>query len=142
MGNPDKGEVALTVGDVTYTLTLKTAGLSALQKRLSPPGQIKSIVDVLIEVESAIQKQSVEHVVVFLWAALRKHHASITEQQTVELIDDLGGLAGLGVKLAELQSVTQPDPADVEELTKDANPPKAQTTKKRGAGAASSSAHA
>ena len=140
MGNPDKGEVTLTIGEKAYTMTLKTAGLAALQKRLSPAGKVTPLDKVLLEVNDAINQQSLEHIVIFLWASFRKYHPEITESRVMDLIDEAGGVVGLETKLSEIAQSVQPDKEDLEELTRGANPQKAQAKKMRGAGARSVSA--
>lgn len=139
MSNPDSGEVTWMVRDTPYTLVLRTAALSALQKRLSPAGQIIPLDQLLVELKRASDAQSVEHVVLLLWAALQKHHKGITEDQVIDLIDESGGIASLSHTLAALDRASAPDPEDVKELSRGANPPKARTRKAHGAGETSRS---
>lgn len=117
MINHETGEVTLTIRGTVYTLALKMAGLMALQKRLSPAGQIRKLPDIIAEMQLAIEAQSLEHMVLFLWAALQKHHPGTTEDDVVNLIDDAGGLAGLENTFASLAHSMTPDKADVAELT-------------------------
>lgn len=131
MTTPDSGEVELRVNGTVYRLALKTAGLAALQKRLSPPGTTIRLDEMLKELDTGIRNQSIDHIVAFLWAALQKHHPGTTEEQAIEIIDELGGIGGLDAKLSELGMASMPDAIDVKELAgpKRANPRKARATR-------------
>jgi hypothetical protein len=117
MVNAERGEVALTINGKTYTLVLKTAGLIAIQKRLSPAGKTRPLVDVIAELDRSVKAESLEHIVVFLWAALQKYHKGMTEDDAINLIDDAGGIPGLDAVFSELSASMTPDAEDVKELT-------------------------
>lgn len=127
MVNTQRGEVPITIGGKTYALALKMAGLSALQKRLSPPDKKLKLDELIIELEQQINAQSLEHIAVFLWAALQKYHPTLTERDAMNLIDEMGGLEGLATTFAAVMESLKPDPQDVEELT----PPKTDKTNPR-----------
>lgn len=110
------GEVTLRVGGKTYILALKMAGLMALQKRLSPAGSVKRLDVLLPELERAIKEQSLEHLVVFIWAAMQKHQPGTSEADAMNLIDDAGGLVGLEAAFRELKDSVMPDADDMKEL--------------------------
>jgi len=142
MANHEQGEIELASGPNTYVLVLKTAGLAALQKRFSPPGAIRDLDVVLQEVMRGCQAGSLEHIIAMFWASLQKHHPGTTYDETVNIIDDAGGVKGVGEQLAGLNLSATPDPKDLEELKpSNGNPPKAQP-RKRGAGANSTSRRA
>lgn len=134
MGNPEKGEVSLVIKGKTYTLVLKTAGLIAVQTRLSPAGGPKrKLLEVVAELERAVKSESLEHIVIFMWAALQKYHPGLTEMDAMNLIDDIGGIPGLESAFGELAESMAPDEDDVKELAttaRSANPPKARASKK------------
>lgn len=132
MVNPEKGEIPLEIGDKTYVLTLKTAGLAALQRRFSPAGSIIPLDQLMKDIETALKKQSIEHCVAFFCAALQKHHKGITEDQVMDLIDEAGGIPGIALQLEQLGISLAPDKEDVQELVgvADGNPQKARTKKR------------
>ncbi len=134
MINTTTGEVQLTIKGKVYTLAIKTAGLAAIQKRLSPAGTVKQLPAVIAELEAAVKAQSLEHLVIFMWAALQKYHKGLTEDDAMNLIDDAGGIGGLNTAFEDLARSITPDPEDVKELTADAspdpNPPKARAKRR------------
>lgn len=139
---PDSGEAILRANGSTYRLAMKTAALSALQKRLSPPGQLLKLDTLVKEMSRRLMEESIDHVVVFVWAALQKHHPGTTEDEAMGIIDDAGGITALTPVFTELASSMSPDPADLKELSKDrtnGNPRKARARKTSGGN--SSSAH-
>jgi hypothetical protein len=140
MVNPETGEVELTIAGQTYRLALKTKGLMALQQHFSVGDRIGD----LDEIFDRANKGSIEHIVAFLWAALRRYHPEVTFDGTADLVDAAGGVLGLGRLFGELQAASAPDPRDVEELApppgETANPPTAQARRRRGTGAGSISA--
>lgn len=128
------GEATLVIEGRTYTFALKTVGLMALQKHFSTPDRVASIGHILARVNEG----SLEHIVAFLWASLRKYHPEMTIDQTMALIDD-AGLDTLMDGIAGVAESTQPDPQDAIELGMVAtNPHKAQT-RRRGTGASGTS---
>lgn len=142
--NPDKGEVDLVINGTTYTLTLKTAALMALQQHFSTPVDVvekaadgsvalvtKGVADLDV-IMARVAAGSIEHVVALLWASMQKFHPDVTFQKAVSLIDDLGGIEALSDAFAEIQKSTVPDPRDTKELedgkAKSDRPRKARAT--------------
>lgn len=126
------GEVEFVVGDERFTLTLKTGGLIALQKRFSVGDRIADVQAILEKAAAG----SIEHVTAIMWAAFQKYHPDVTFERAVDLIDEAGGLDRVSQQLGVLSESTQPDPADVKELAEE-NPRTAQA--KRGPGGRSRS---
>jgi hypothetical protein len=113
MANQDKGEFDLVCGDTTYTLTLKTAGWRALQQHFSTPDKLADLDAVIAQVRAG----SVDHIVVFVWACLRKFHPEIALEAVPDLIDDAGGLEGVDRQvMGELSASMTADPKDRAEL--------------------------
>lgn len=135
----ETGEVQLKVGAHTYRLVMKTAGLMRFQKHFSTPQQIADLDDLLSKVNAG----SLEHIVPFVWASLLKYQPDFTLEDTFSLIDEAGGIAGLGAQLLTLGLSTVPDTADIEELSrgskKKTNPRKARAAR-TGTGGNSTSA--
>jgi hypothetical protein len=129
MANREKGEVDLVINGTTYTLTLKTAALMALQKHFSTPEKVADL-DQIMERANA---GSIEDVVAVLWASMQKFHPDVTFERAVNLIDDLGGIGGLGAAMKEVTASMAPDPADVKELAEvPKSPRKARATRGTG----------
>jgi hypothetical protein len=72
---------------------------------------------VIAELDRSVKAESLEHIVVFLWAALQKYHKGMTEDDAINLIDDAGGIPGLDAVFSELSASMTPDAEDVKELT-------------------------
>lgn len=123
--NREKGEVDLVVGERTYTLTLKTMGLIALQKHFSESELIADLSDIWQKASAG----SLEHVVAIFWASFQRYHPDMTYEKAADLVDSVGGVEALNQQLQALSGSTTPDPDDVKAL---ANPPKAQPTRGRG----------
>lgn len=138
MANVEKGEFDLVLDGKTYTLTLKTAALMALQKHFSTAEKLADLDAVMQRVEAG----SIEHVVAFLWACLRKYHPEISFDQAMNLIDESGGLQELNRHFTDLAGSINPDPKDAKELaalTKPKRPHRAQA--KHGTGGNGTSSH-
>lgn len=142
MANHEQGEIEITSNGKTYVLVLKTAGLAALQKRFSPKDHVRDLAVVLTEVQRGCVAGSLDHIIAMFWASLQKHHPGTSYDDTIDIIDNAGGVQGIGEQLAALNLSATPDPKDLEELKPtNGNPPQAQP-KKRGAGASSTSKRA
>jgi hypothetical protein len=131
MANPERGEFEVKVKDKTYTLTLKTAGLMALQQHFSTPDKLAD----LSEIFQRVMNDSIEHQVAMVWACLRKYHPEVTFTDAVDWIDDAEGLQALTTHIDSLSAASQPDPADLAELSTgggESRPRKARA--KRGTG--------
>jgi hypothetical protein len=128
------GEATLVVEGVTYRFALKTAGLMALQKHFSTADRVAPIGEILARVNEG----SIEHIVAFLWASLRKYHPAMTLEQTMALVDD-AGLDTLMDGISGVAGSTQPDPRDALELGMTAANPQQAQTRRRGTGASGNS---
>lgn len=136
MANPERGEFDLVVNGKTYTLTLKTAGLMALQKHFSTPESVADLTDIFRQVEAG----SVEHQVAMLWACLRKYHPEVTFDQAIDWLDDASGLGAVMALFDDVGASTRPDPRDIDELPK-TRPQKARA-QRRGTGESGTSSRA
>lgn len=116
MANPEKGEFDVVVNGKTYTLTLKTAALMALQKHFG-------VID-LDPIFHKVMEGSIEHSVAFLWACLRKYHGEITFDECVNWVDDASGINTLMAQFGDLADSAHPDPADLAELPKPEKTPR------------------
>lgn len=137
MANRERGEIALRIGDVEYTLVLNTGAMARLEEYFSTPDKEVT----WDEVWARVLKGSVRTVRALIWAMLQTHHPTVTILETGRLIDLAGGFAGLTAILAQAGYHATPDPQDVKELgvTK-SRPRTAQGSRaRRGTGAASSS---
>lgn len=110
--NIEKGEVDLTINDVTYTLVVKTQALMAWQRYFETKDG-RPAVDVLFK---ALGDGSIEHAVALFWASFRKYHPEVTFDRAVSLMDDLGGLPAAQDVMAAFGEANTPDPADVAEI--------------------------
>lgn len=128
MVNP-KGELPIVIEGATYRLTLKTLGLIHLQKHFNAGDQIADIDDIFKKMAAG----SLEHIVVMFWCAFLHHHPEMTLEKATALIDQAGGVLGIGQQLAALGQSVTPDPDDVKELEDGETPRKAQPIRGRGA---------
>lgn len=136
MANRERGELALRIGDVEYTLVLNTGAMARLEEHFSTPTK-ETTWD---EVWARVLKGSVRTVRALLWAMLQTHHPSVTIEQAGVLIDQAGGFEGLIDILDKAGYQATPDPRDVKELgVAKSRPRTAQKSRlRRGTGAASS----
>jgi hypothetical protein len=131
MANREKGEAAVEIGGVSYTLSINTNALCEIETLFSLGGKDVSFQDVL---KRAAAGQIVAARGV-LWGMLRQQHPDITLKKAGELLDQLGQ-EELGRQLASLASHATPDPTDVATLKEDApaRPPKARGNGRSAAG--------
>jgi hypothetical protein len=124
MANREKGEAAVEIGGVSYTLSINTNALCEIETLFSLGGKDVSFQDVL---KRAAAGQIVAARGV-LWGMLRQQHPDITLKKAGELLDQLGQ--------EELASHATPDPTDVATLKEDApaRPPKARGNGRSAAG--------
>jgi hypothetical protein len=133
MANRERGEIRIEIAGKSYTLVLNTNGLIALQDACSTPKAITPIEDIY----AAVMQGSLRHVRAFLWAALQKYHPQFSLVDVGDLIDQAGGITGMGEIMQRVQRASEPDAADARELAKPgagANPPKARVRRRRGTG--------
>lgn len=129
MANRERGEVSLEVEGQPYVLVLDTNAMCELEDLLSTPERPVSFVEVI---QKVVNGNSMRHLRALVWAALRRHHPTMTVKEAGDLISRAGGVQAFGEQLNALVNSTQPDPGDVES----ARPRKAQA-RKGGTGAIS-----
>lgn len=148
VANRLKGEVDIQVGAKTYTLCMDINALAWLEERYSTPEQEVSFPQLLDRMEKS---KRITDIRTMMCAALQKHHPGITIEEAGDVMQATGGLTSfasqLHQKIRDLRKSTVPDPKDLEALTagpngNSANPPIAQTRKRPGRGARSSSTRA
>lgn len=107
--NPERDEVALKVGDRTYTYILDMAALFKAEKAMSDEeGRIVGSSEILFGSISGSNR----HTRVLLWAALQRHHPDVTLDDALTMLAELGGQPGLQRVLTELRASTKPDKDD------------------------------
>jgi hypothetical protein len=117
MANPERGEVALTVGDRTYTLVLDFNAQCELEELLSTPEQRMTLGRAFLLAAS----YSMTHIRAMVWASLRRHHSDMTVTDVGNLIESAGGVEKLLETLGKLRKASQPEG--------EARPHKARQTK-------------
>lgn len=130
MANPERGEVALIVGDRTYTLVIDVNAVCELEELLSTPDQPVTSGQVFL----LAAQRSVRHIRALVWASLRRHHPEMELSHTGQLIEDAGGVDEFLETLGKLRKVTQPEGEN--------RPRKARQPKANKAGARTTSMHA
>ena len=80
--NPEKGEVELVVGDVTYVLVTSFAGMLALQNLHTVDG-VKPTIESILSKAAAGDLEAFRDV---FWALFRRHHPDMTLDQADRLI--------------------------------------------------------
>ncbi|WP_421505503.1 MULTISPECIES: GTA-gp10 family protein [Brucella] len=83
MANPKRGEVALILGDQTYTLSFSVSALCELEDALDMP--VSKIGDLLNDAAN-LRMDTVRKVI---WAALRDHHEEIDVKQAGKLATNI-----------------------------------------------------
>jgi hypothetical protein len=138
MANREKGEVALTLGEQTFTLVLNTNAQAEIEAELSRLDGKDRNWDYFVSRMMNEDVAGVREVKMLVWGMSRKYHRNLTLDQVGDLIDEAGGSKGVLLRLwpDAVRSAT-PDPADVEALglTKSANPPRPRAKRPRTAGA-------
>lgn len=115
IGNPERGEATLRVGQDTYALKLSMNAAVALEAKTH-----KTLGEVLAEC-SKLDAGAIRSVV---WLLLQKHHAAAftTEEAVGDLIDDAGGIQAMVKVLGEALAVNMPKTGGVTDPP-DAVPP-------------------
>jgi hypothetical protein len=106
MANIQKGETTLTLGGVSYTLTLNLAAMIAAESALSTPTRHVA----WGEIQQLVETGHYTHIRALFWAMLRKHHPQISLEAAGELIEEFGGEVS-GAMFAT-QTAAAPDQAD------------------------------
>jgi hypothetical protein len=79
MANPARGEVALVVGNLEYTLKFSTNAICELEDRLD-----KGLNTIIANMERLSTVRAL------LWAGLRAHHPEVTILGVGEIVDSVG----------------------------------------------------
>ena len=108
MANPERGEVALTVGDRSYKLVLDFDGICQVEDVLSTPAHIVTFPEAILH--SA--RGSHRHARALIWGALQRFHPTVSLEQAGELIVELGGVEQAFETIAKLRKSAEPDKAD------------------------------
>lgn len=104
MANKERGELRLAAGDQEYTLKLTTNACCEMEDRAGK---------VFDRVISDAGRGSLRDVRWLLWAALQEHHGDTvkTAPDAGRVIDEMGGLAKVAIKINELMALNSDDPA-------------------------------
>ncbi len=105
MANPERGEVALLVGDRTYKLVIDVNAICELEELLSTPDQPVTSGQVFL----LAAQRSVRHIRALVWASLRRHHPEMELSHTGQLIEDAGGVDEFLETLGKLRKASQPE---------------------------------
>lgn len=140
MANPERGEMAVTIGGVSYTLKSTIGSKIAVEAMFSKAEGRKVR---WAEIVSELNKGSAEHTRAVIWSTFQAHHPEITLERAGEL-SDLLEAEQVYEAMAQTVIAGEPDPQDVTALAAPSNgrPPTAQgiaRTRKGGTGAVSSS---
>lgn len=112
MATLPKGEVPLTLGGVSYTLTANIGTIMAAE------AQAKKITGEVTTWDQLVERCMAGHVtsaVILFWAMFQRKHPDVTIEGTAALIED-HGLGTLADAFATAMGETAPDPKDVDEL--------------------------
>lgn len=129
MANRERGEIKFTVGETAYVLKLTTGAMAELEDACSTADKPMTFPEIL----ERVMRGSVKYLRLYVWAALLEKQPTMTVKATSELIDEMGGVAGLWEVLSKLSDTSKPDPEDARPQTAQA------TTPKRGTGGRSTS---
>jgi hypothetical protein len=105
MANPERGEVALTVGDRTYTLVLDLNALCELEEELSTPDKVVTFGQVFLEAAN----YSGRACRAIAWASLRRHHSDMSMRDAADLIERAGGIEEFFSTVGKLRKTTEPE---------------------------------
>lgn len=122
MANPHRGQVALQVGDVTYTMQLSPHALAMLKKEKGLG--LKGIIDALQEMGD---DPDFDLIVAILWASMQDHHPEMTIEDAAKLYP-AGGLEEIIEKVQEVLTAAFPKQAAAAAAVAE-NPQKAATKK-------------
>lgn len=103
MANPERGEVALTVGDRSFTLVLDLNAICELEDFLSTPDRPVTIGQVFL----MAARESYRHIRALVWASLRRHHSDMSITDAGDLIEAAGGVTKFFETLGKLRKATQ-----------------------------------
>ena len=103
MANPERGEVALPIGDRVYTLVTDMAARCQVEALFQTDDKPFAYAKVALFAAS----YSETHIRAIVWGALRRYHPEITLVQAGELIDKAGGSEKLLATIAKLQKLSE-----------------------------------
>jgi len=83
--NPHKGDVSFEVEGKTYTLRYNHRALVKMETALN-----KGLMQVMTEM-SKPETLRLGTTAVLLWAGLQKHHPQITQDQAIDMLDEIDG---------------------------------------------------
>jgi hypothetical protein len=128
--NPEKGEIDVQIGGVSYVLVMDFNGLIDAQAVLAVDGVRPSVEDILARVKGG----DLEAYRALFWGMFRRHHADLSLVQVGELIGQVGGFGQLDALLNQVADQSGPDPRDVKEAQAVRPPPAAATKRRRRGG--------
>ena len=134
--NPERGEVDVVIGGVTYTLVMTFNGWIDVQNLLAVDG-VKPTVGQILQL---VQHQDMEAFRAVFWGMFRRHHPGVSLEAAGDLMSDVGGMSGLDALLAAVSAASSPDARDVKAVAvATGRPPRAakaaRKTSTRGIGA-------
>jgi hypothetical protein len=112
MATLPKGEVSLTLGGTSYTLTLNIGTIMAAEVQAKKVFGEVTTWDQLVEAVTASQLTSA---IVLFWAMFQRKHPDVTFERMASLVE-AHGLPALMQAFVEAMSATVPDPKDLAEL--------------------------
>jgi hypothetical protein len=121
MANTQMGDVPFTVGDKAYTLRLDVNALAEMEEAMSTDDKVVTSFQVMARAE----KGQIAALRAVMWAGLRRHHPAITLRDAGDLIQQMGGPAGVEKTLKQATSAAMPEQ---EGPAKKGNPRKARTS--------------
>lgn len=134
MANPERGEVALKVGDRTYVLVLDMDAICMAEEAMSRPGELVTIGQIFI----AAAHKSQRHLRSLVWAALQRHHPQMDLKQAGDLVVELGGADEFFKTLKRLRGLTEPEETTRPRQARQSKKAGARITSTRGASASAS----
>lgn len=112
MANPERGEISLTIGETTYTMVFNMGAMIAAEEKAESIGMPLTWDEIVTKAD----KGSARCFRLFIWAMLAKHHPSLTLDQVSDLIDVVGGAAGMQRAVEAGRRAVTADPKDVQAL--------------------------
>lgn len=112
-------EKPLTINGRRYTFVFKSRALMEWQNLHSANGKIADIFDI----RRKATEGSLEHLMGFVWAGLRKHHPDVTIDDVWNMVDEAGSIDQFVIILGQLLPSMVPDHADLKELGVEERPP-------------------
>lgn len=110
MANPNRGEVALKVGDLEYKLSFSVNAICELENAMDKP-----MSEIVASMNEAMRMSTLRTVV---WAGLQDHHEGTTLKEAGKIASD-AGIAAISDAIGEAFALAFP------EADGNANPPKA-----------------